>query len=290
MRGRFCLMVLSGLLILPWRLIAGDAPPDMQPVDPLPAAFPLPVQVGVMAFAPFFELDENQDPPTTKGLLMPVLSALMAEARLPYHITLYPPPRLYRNLIGGQSQMTLSIAAVPEIADYMLPLDTPVAAMKLNIYWLADTLAPPTNPQPAWWSDKSVCRVRGFSYAGVVRQLNQLQPPPLWNIAKDPLQAERLLDGKRCAYLLEYQYPGAPMADEAHRAGQPTTQHQTLREVEWQVMVSANGPNAVALLDRLRQAQQRLQARGMLQRLLPHNHPQQGDAYPPMMPDGRIPH
>lgn len=288
MCGRLGVWVLLGWLMVPWQLTAAEVSLSPQPVEASPAPFPLPVQIGVMAFAPFFELDESQDPPIPHGLLVPVLSALMQEAKLPYHITVYPPARLYRNLTSGHSQMTLSITAVPEIADYMLPLDTPIAAMNLQIYWLADTPAPPADLQPAWWSDKSVCRVRGFSYAGVVRQLNQLQPPPHWNIAKDPLQAERLLDGKRCAYLLEYQYPGAPMADAAHRASLPATQQQTLREVKWQVMVSANGSNAVALLDRLRLAQQRLQARGVLQRLLPDSHPAPGDAYPPMMPDGRL--
>lgn len=282
MRGRLSVLLLLCLL----------AVRPARAADDIATSFDLPVQVGVMAFTPFFGMDETQNPPVPQGLLLPVLSALMREAGLPYHISVLPPQRLYRNLVSGQSHMTLSIAAIPEIDDNMLPLAAPVASLGLDIYWRADDPAPPDIPPPAWWSGKAVCRVQGFSYAGVVRQLNGLAQPPRWHVTKSRQQALLLLGERRCDYLLDYAIP-EPSLEKMTASSEPALiQHQTLREVSWQVMVSANAPHALALRDRLAAAHQRLQASGVLSHLLPiSTHQEEENAlYPPRMPDGVTPH
>lgn len=150
----------------------------------------------------------------------------------------------------------------------------------------------PDIPPPAWWSGKAVCRVQGFSYAGVVRQLNGLAQPPRWHVTKSRQQALLLLGERRCDYLLDYAIP-EPSLEKMTASSEPALiQHQTLREVSWQVMVSANAPHALALRDRLAAAHQRLQASGVLSHLLPiSTHQEEENAlYPPRMPDGVTPH
>ena len=73
MRGRLSVLLLLCLL----------AVRPARAADDIATSFDLPVQVGVMAFTPFFGMDETQNPPVPQGLLLPVLSALMREAGLP---------------------------------------------------------------------------------------------------------------------------------------------------------------------------------------------------------------
>lgn len=244
-----------------------------------------PVLVGLMDLPPFFEQDASQLPLRPQGLLLPVIEALMKEAGLSYRVIIYPPQRLYRNMVSGQSHMTLKIATAPEIRDYVLPLDSPITTMKLNLYWRAQLPPPRARPAPEWWGGKPVCRMRGYSFAGMVYQLERLPTPPLWNVTRTRQQAVRLLAGQRCDYLLDYDLPLQQVLGPQLLPAMPPLAHMTLREVPWTVMVSANAPNAVALLDRLKGAQQRLLERNELQGLLPSTPAQESAPPAPAMPE-----
>ena len=162
-----------------------------------------PLQIGMLHMPPYYVL-ENQSR-VMGGILTDMLTKIMQRAGIEYEVKGYPAKRLYAGVADGTVQLWLGTMGVAEFEGKVLVSPRPTAEIVLEIYSTLPTTEIPKSIEGL--ANKSVIAIRGFTYGGGIKTLED----PAMNIKVNPTNShdaafEMLVNG-RAPFVLDYKQP-----------------------------------------------------------------------------------
>ena len=211
------------------------------------------VKVGITPFPPYYSVTASGEP---KGVYLEVLTKTLQAAGLNYEVESYPPKRLYNNLSNGKTDVFIGLKGSPIYHDHVIYSDTQVTRLFLRVYATGKTPLPASKED---LSGHSLGVIRGYSYGGLIRYLND----PINNIdvrsIGDHESSFRMLQKKRIDYLLNYKHPSERvLADMSFE----NAKYTNLLETNVYFIVSKATPGAEQLLQILEDTYQQLKDQG----------------------------
>ena len=137
--------------------------------------------------------------------LLPVASAILSKAGIPWHAKVYPANRLFKNLQEGTSNFAILVQASALQACCIFS-HKPIAQIELRTYWQG-TKTPITDRNQL--IGKSVITIRGYSYGGLRDFINKPENRVTVNEASTHQAALQMLLHKRADYLINYTGPAS---------------------------------------------------------------------------------
>ncbi len=151
----------------------------------------------------------NESPPLAfsgeKGLAMGGFvrygEALFAKAGIPWTVGTYPATRVFKSLADGQANFTF-LVRVPSLEECCLFSQAPIMAQEPRVYYIGNKAAVKTKEELA---GKSLIIINGYSYAGLIRFINDEKNKIATEVAESFEAAFKMLEAGRADYLLAYE-------------------------------------------------------------------------------------
>jgi len=146
-----------------------------------------------------------------KNPLVKLAGPLFEKAGIPWHPQDYPARRMFANLRDGTSKFSMLVNAETILQGCCLVSKDPVALVEIRVFHKKGT---PAITKREDLNGKSVITIRGYSYAGTLKYIqdetNEIEnyPAPNHHAAFD------MFDSGRADYILDYAFPAAEVLEE----------------------------------------------------------------------------
>lgn len=189
--------------------------------------------------------------------LLKVAGALFQRAGLPWSAAPYPAARMFENLRNGSANFSMLVKG-PAVEQCCLISRRPIASTELRVFH------PPGTPPVQAVADlrgKSVILIRGYSYGGLLPQLQDAKNGVVVYTAVSHQAAFTMLGHGRADYLLDYSGPAREIM-----AAQPgfAFQHETLDHLNVHLVLWRGYPDAEATMARLEAVAEELDADALM--------------------------
>mgnify|MGYP000229213645 CR=1 FL=1 len=204
-----------------------------------------PFEVAVTHFPPQFVVGTDGK---ISGPLVDVLAQTLDEIGVPYYFESYPPKRLLRNLIDGESQIALGIkTATSDGLTHAAYGTRPVHRVELRILSLSTTKIP---VEFFGLIGETVGLIRGYEYGSRRALLTKSKATTIVDINSHRAALEMLMKG-RIRFLLDYKQPIESIITPAQLTA---IDHLTIQEIDMFFIVSKTVKDANGLLQSMEKA------------------------------------
>ncbi len=145
-----------------------------------------------------------------KNPLVKLAGPLFEKAGIPWHPQDYPARRMFANLRDGVSKFSMLVNAESILQGCCLVSKDPVAVVEIRVFHKKDTPAITSREQ---LNGKSVITIRGYSYAGTLKYIQDEKNSISNNPAPDHHAAFEMFDHGRADYILDYAFPAAEVLE-----------------------------------------------------------------------------
>lgn len=149
---------------------------------------------------------ERDEDGKLKNPLVKLAGPLFEQAGIPWHPQDYPAKRMFQNLREGISKFSMLVNAKSILQDCCLVSKDPVAVVEIRVFHKKGTPAISSREE---LNGKSVITIRGYSYAGTLKYIQDKANNILNNPAPNHFAAFSMFDNGRADYVLDYAFPAA---------------------------------------------------------------------------------
>jgi ABC-type amino acid transport substrate-binding protein len=185
----------------------------------------------------------TNDKGVAKGTLVRIARPLFAAAGLPWSIATYPAPRLIKGLRDGSFNFSM-LVRMPELAECCLLSSAPVIVQEPRVYFLNGKTAVTSKEQLA---GHSLIVINGYTYAGLIRHINDPANGISTEVAESLDAAFRMLEAGRADYLLSYEANARSVLAKRPIKG---LQSQAIGQIPVYLVLSKAYPDAAATMAR----------------------------------------
>lgn len=139
------------------------------------------------------------------GYLVHLSETMFNKAGLKAHGTIFPAQRLFENMANGSLDFSM-VVRNPVLDQCCLYSEKVVFREELRLYHVAGK---PAVGSKAALSGKHIITIQGFSYAGLIKFINDKQNRIINEVAPSHMAAFAMLDAGRADYVLDYAGPAA---------------------------------------------------------------------------------
>lgn len=200
------------------------------------------LEFGLFNMPPFYTLEDGKP---AAGICVEVMEGLLRSAAIPYHMKVYPTARLYFNLASGKTDLFVGIKEVAEYKDKVLFSEAPVADAELGIYYREGTLPIQSKSD---FVGKRIIVVRGYSYAGLIKYLEDPKNNIRLEVTDSHQDALNMLEMRRADYFLDYTMT---VEDLLLEHPELHIRHTVYNTFPLYLIVSRNTPGAEEIMGRL---------------------------------------
>ncbi len=250
-RSIFCAGVraLTGAAVLALATAVSAAPTPPTPPTPAVPAQTRAVLVGFPEFPPLSFSNGHGKP---DGYLVRLSAAMFARAGVRAHIAIYPAPRLFENLANGEIDFSMLVHN-PVLDACCLYSKKAVVQDELRVYHAPGKLPVRSKDDLA---GKHIITIQGFSYAGLIKFINNPHNRIINEVAPTHQAAFEMLEAGRADYVLDYAGP-ATIGLASHPL--PDVRFEAIDTLDIYLVLSKNYPGAAQLLERLEVVVKKLQ-------------------------------
>ncbi len=142
--------------------------------------------------------------------LIKLADELFTKANIQWHAQDYPAKRMFANLREGHSKFSMLVNAQSLLKDCCLISQSPVALVEIRIFNKADK---PAIHKLEDLNGKSVITIRGYSYAGTLKYIQDPKNKIENNPAPNHTAAFSMLANGRADYAIDYAFPAAEILE-----------------------------------------------------------------------------
>ncbi|MBC8445123.1 MAG: transporter substrate-binding domain-containing protein [Rhodospirillaceae bacterium] len=179
-----------------------------------------------------------------KNPLVRLATPLFEKAGIPWHPKDYPALRLFENLRTGVAKFSMLVNA-PALKGCCLLSKDPVAVVEIRVY-RRHGAKPITRRED--FNGKDVISIRGYSYAGVAKYINDPQNNITNYAAGDHHAAFAMLKARRADYVIDYAFPAEEVLSENPIPG---VTFDSLSQTNVYLVLHKHYPDAKATMARL---------------------------------------
>jgi ABC-type amino acid transport substrate-binding protein len=199
------------------------------------------ITFGFPEFPPLSFANEQGNP---DGYLVRLSSAMFDRAGLHAHAEIYPAPRLFQNMINGSIDFSM-VVHNPALDACCLFSKKAVIRDELRVYH-ANGKAPLLSQEAL--IGKHIIIIEGFSYAGLIKFINDERNRIISEVAPSHAAAFAMLDAGRADYVLDYALPATQGLAEHPME---KLRYETIGHLDIYLVLSKRYPDAERLLVRL---------------------------------------
>ena len=180
-----------------------------------------------------------------KNPLVRLANPLFKKAGIPWHPQDYPARRMFANLREGVSKFSMLVNAPSILQGCCLLSKEPVAVVELRVY---SRQGSPKIGKREDLNGKNVITIRGYSYAGTLKYINDKANDIANNVGGDHHAAFAMLANGRADYVIDYANPAEEVLSE-----QPINdiRFDTLKQANVYLVLHKDYPNAQAVMMKL---------------------------------------
>jgi ABC-type amino acid transport substrate-binding protein len=180
-----------------------------------------------------------------KNPLVKLAGPLFEKAGIPWHPQDYPAKRMFQNLREGTSKFSMLVNAESILQGCCLVSKEPVAVVEIRVFHHKDTPAIKTR---ADLNGKSVITIRGYSYAGTLKYIQDEKNNISNNPAPNHFAAFSMFDNGRAEYVLDYAFPAAEVLEQNPIKDMS---YSTLKQTNVYLILHKDYPDAVNVMAKL---------------------------------------
>ncbi|MDV7338435.1 transporter substrate-binding domain-containing protein [Terasakiella sp. A23] len=180
-----------------------------------------------------------------KNPLVKLAGPLFEKAGIPWHPQDYPAKRMFANLRDGTSKFSMLVNAESILQGCCLVSKDPVALVEIRVFHKKDT--PPITKREDL-NGKSVITIRGYSYAGTLKYIQDEKNAVDNYPAPSHHAAFSMFDSGRADYIIDYAFPAAEVLEQ-----QPIEDitYSTLKQTNVYLILHKDYPDAENVMARL---------------------------------------
>ncbi|NVK19613.1 MAG: transporter substrate-binding domain-containing protein [Methylocystaceae bacterium] len=180
-----------------------------------------------------------------KNPLVKLAGPLFEKAGISWHPQDYPARRMFANLRDGTSQFSMLVNAERALQGCCLVSKEPVAMVEIRVFHKKDS---PAITKPEDLNGKSVITIRGYSYAGTMKHIQDKNNRIDNYLAPSHHAAFEMFASGRADYLLDYAFPAAEVLEE-HPIKDIT--YSTLKQTNIYLILNKEYPDAENVMAKL---------------------------------------
>lgn len=180
-----------------------------------------------------------------KNPLVKLAGPLFEKAGIPWHPQDYPAKRMFANLREGVSKFTMLVNAKSILKDCCLVSKEPVAVVEIRVF---NRDGKPAVKTKAELNGKNVITIRGYSYAGTLKYIQDEKNNITNNPAPNHFAAFEMFDNGRADYVLDYANPAAEVLA---KSSIKDISYSTLKQTNVYLILHKDYPDAVNVMARL---------------------------------------
>ena len=147
-----------------------------------------------------------------KNPLVKLAGPLFEKAGIPWHPQDYPAKRMFANLREGVSKFSMLVNAKSILQDCCLVSKEPVAVVEIRVFH--DKKMPAIKSRDDL-NGKSIITIRGYSYAGTLKYIQDKKNNINNNPAPNHHAAFSMYENGRADYVLDYAFPAAEVLEKS---------------------------------------------------------------------------
>lgn len=194
-----------------------------------------------------------------KNPLVKLAEPLFKQAGIPWHPQDYPAKRMFANLRNGTSKFSMLVNAHAVLKGCCLVSKTPVARVEIRVFHKKGV---PVITSKEDLKGKNVITIRGYSYAGTLKYIENKQNKITNYPAPNHTAAFEMFANGRADYIIDYAFPAAEVLADA--AIEDIT-FDSLKKTNVYLILHKDYPDAVNVMQRLEEIVQTINKDEFLQ-------------------------
>jgi polar amino acid transport system substrate-binding protein len=180
-----------------------------------------------------------------KNPLVKLAEPLFKQAGIPWHPQDYPAKRMFANLRNGTSKFSMLVNAQSILKGCCLVSETPVALVEIRVFHKKGVPAITSNED---LKGKNVITIRGYSYAGTLKYIEDEQNKITNYPAPNHIAAFEMFANGRADYIIDYAFPAAEVLADAPIAN---ITFSSLKKTDVYLILHKDYPDAANIMQRL---------------------------------------
>jgi polar amino acid transport system substrate-binding protein len=147
-----------------------------------------------------------------KNPLVKLAQPLFEKAGIPWHAQDYPAKRMFSNLRDGTSKFSMLVNAESILQGCCLVSKAPVAVVDIRVF---NRVGLPPIKTDEDLNGKSIITIRGYSYAGTLKYIEDAKNNVTNNPAPNHFAAFEMFANGRADYIIDYAKPAAEVLEKS---------------------------------------------------------------------------